>query len=104
MAKTTKKQESQEQSEEVKSSFIEPTMKFENHTNEFIKHVEEEQPELRAVGFARVPGTNNYAAYVLIVKGDKVIKMTVDEPNMRNVAEEAAKIQFVDIFVNSEEF
>lgn len=107
MAKQTKKQEIQETQvvEQPKAnSYIEPTLNFENHNNEFITHVKEEQPELTAVGYARIPGTNNYAAYVIKFQGDKIIKMVVDEPNLKNIAEESAKIQFVNEFVRNEEF
>lgn len=88
---------------EVKeSTFIEPSIKIEGHANPFIEHVKDDEPELIAVGYARVPGTNNYAAYTLTFKGDKVIKMTVDEPNLKRIAEDSAKTMFVDQLMKDE--
>lgn len=110
MAKPSKKsQESaqtiQQVAEKVKETYLETTLKFDSkHKNELIEHIKEDEPELSAVGYARIPGTNNYAAYVLKFKGDKIISMVVDEPNLKSIAEESAKINFVNEFVRSEEF
>lgn len=102
MAKPKKQEQVETKSE---PSYIEPTLKFDDkHKNEFIEHVKNDEPELTAVGYARIPGTNNYSAYVIKIVGDKVIKMIVDEPNLKLVAEESAKIQFVNEFVRNEEF
>ncbi len=35
-------------------------------------------------------------------KGTKVIKVDADEPNLRAIAEESAKISFVDTFMSAE--
>lgn len=85
-------------------SYIKPAVAIEGHKNAFIKHVETDEPELMAVGMARIPGTNEYAAYTIKIVGDKVVKMTVDEPNLKRISEETAKIAFIDTFINSEEF
>ena len=62
-----------------------------------------DQPEIKSVGFMRVNGnSNSWVSYVIITKGDKVISITVDEPNMRTVAEESAKISFVNLFTDQE--
>jgi hypothetical protein len=88
---------------EVKeSTFIEPNVKIEGHDNAFIQYVETDEPELTAVGYARVPGTNNYAAYTLTFKGDKIVKMTVDEPNLKRIAEDSAKTMFVNELMKDE--
>lgn len=107
MAKNTKKQE--EVTEQVKTeveapSFIEPTIQIEGHTNAFIKHLQDNQPEIVGIGFARIPGTKDYAAYTIKIVGDKVVKMIVDEPNLRNIAEESSKILFAEAFIRDEEF
>ena len=88
MAKTKK-------TEVKESTFIEPTIQIEGHVNPFIEHVKEDEPELTAIGYARVPGTNNYAAYVITFKGGQITKMTVDEPNLKRIAEDSAKTMFV---------
>lgn len=106
MVKPSKKsQEVKEQSVEASPSYLEPTLKFDSkHKNELIEHIKEDEPELSAVGYARIPGTNNYAAYVIKFKGNQITSMVVDEPNLKSIAEESAKINFVNEFVRSEEF
>lgn len=55
-----------------------------------------DEPELKAVGFARLSETsNNWVSYTITTKGDKVTKIEIDEPNMRQIAEESAKVSFV---------
>ncbi len=64
---------------------------------------ESDQPEIKSVGFMRASNnSNSWVSYVIISKGDKVISITVDEPNMRQVAEESAKISFVNLFTDQE--
>ena len=73
-----KSQESATIQQVAEKTYLEPTLKFDsNHKNELIEHIKEDEPELSAVGYARIPGTNNYAAYVLKFKGDKIISMVV---------------------------
>lgn len=63
----------------------------------------EDAPEIRSVGFMRISETSNtWISYVMTTKGNKVIKVEVDEPNLRVIAEESAKIQFVNLFVDQE--
>ncbi len=107
MAKQTKKTEETTTPEVTKdTSYVEPSMNFdEKHKNEFVEYVKEDEPELKAVGYARVPGTNNYAAFVITFKGNQISKMSVDEPNILRVAEDAAKGLFVaEIIKMNEEF
>ena len=57
MAKQTKTKEEtpvEQPKVESKNSYIEPTLNFEGHNNEFITHVKSDSPELTAVGYARV--------------------------------------------------
>lgn len=63
----------------------------------------EDAPEIRSVGFMRISeASNTWISYVMITKGNKVIKVEVDEPNLRVIAEESAKIQFVQLFIDQE--
>lgn len=65
----------------------------------------EDCPELTSIGFCRIgKTTNNWISYRITTKGDKVLKIEAEEPNMRAVAEEAAKISFVESFVDKEVF
>lgn len=60
-------------------------------------------PEIKAIGYTRMgKGPNAWVSYVATIKGDKVIKIQVDEPNMRGIAEESAKINFVTEFIDQE--
>ncbi len=100
MAKPTKKQEEITEVQDV----IRPSMEFEGHKNSFIEYVKKDDPELTAVGYARIPGTNTYASYVMKIKAGVVISMIVDEPNMKAVAEDSAKVCFVNELTREEEF
>lgn len=60
-------------------------------------------PVLKSVGCGRVPGTNTYLAYTIHSKGSNIIKIEVEEPNIRPIAEESAKIFFVNTFMNGDE-
>lgn len=88
---------------EVKSILV-PSIQIEGHVNAFIPYFEEKQPTLRAVGFTGIPGTKDFVAYMVYIKGDKVEKIVIEEPNMRQIAEETAKINFVNEFIKDEEF
>jgi hypothetical protein len=60
---------------------------------------EVDQPEIKSVGYMRVsPTSNSWVSYVITTKGDKVLSIEVDEPNLRQIAEESAKINFVSTF------
>ena len=63
----------------------------------------EDAPEIKSVGFMRInPLSNTWISYVMTTKGNKVLKIEVDEPNLRGIAEESAKIQFVQLFIDQE--
>lgn len=61
-------------------------------------------PEIKSVGFAKLPdgGSNAWVSYVITTKGKEVISIEVDEPNLRQIAEESAKISFVNQFIDQE--
>lgn len=83
-------------------SVIEPSVKVEGHVNPYIKFFEKEHPELVSIGFSRLPETNTYVSYTVYSKGGVITKIVVEEPNLKLVAEESAKIAFVNNFVDEE--
>ena len=85
------------------STIVEPSIILEGHENPFIKFFKEKDPTLFSVGYIKLPGTNNYVSYVMESKGGKIVKITCDEPNLKLIAEESAKISFVSKFVDEEE-
>lgn len=82
---------------------IKPSVSIEGHTNPFIPYFNDNELELKSVGYIKMPGSNNYVAYTITTVGGKVTEIICDEPNMKMVAEESAKISFVEHFVDSEE-
>jgi len=60
-------------------------------------------PVLKSVGYGEIPGTNTFVAYVIYSKGGNILKIEVEEPNLRVIAEESAKIFFVNAFMTGEE-
>lgn len=66
---------------------------------------EDDIPEMKAVGYMKLgKGTNNWVSYTATIKGDRVLKLEVEEPNLREIAEESAKIAFVNNFIDQEAF
>jgi len=103
VAKATKKSNPvNESSEEITSPIIESSVKIEGHINPFIPFYSN-GPELTAVGYVRIPGTNEYSSYTITVKGGEVVRIVCDEPNLKVIAEETAKISFINNFVDREE-
>lgn len=62
----------------------------------------EAAPVITSVGCMRIPETNRYVSFVMKTQGKEVVSIEVDEPNLRAIAEEASKIEFVNHFMSSE--
>jgi hypothetical protein len=94
MAKPQKKQQLNQTSAVVKPAI---RSNEEKHLlEEIFEGPEDEMPEIKSVGFSRIGNSNNsWVSYTITTKGKKVISFEVDEPNLREVAEEGAKIAFV---------
>lgn len=93
MAKTSKKE-----------SVVQPIIRIENDKEHIMATLLDSKsaPEVKSVGVFHVPGTNNYVSFTMITKGNEVISIEVDEPNLRAIAEESAKINFVQTFMSGE--
>ena len=71
------------------------------------KHILEEMfesgdmPEMKAVGFVKI-GTlvSNWVSYTVTFRGNEVIKIECEEPNVKGIAEENAKIAFVGALID----
>lgn len=84
-------------------SFIEPIIRVEGEKHELEKIFEENPeklPEIKAIGFMQIKPGNNWVSYVMTTKGKEVLKIEVSEPDLKDIAEEAAKISFVQTFVD----
>lgn len=84
---------------------VERTMTFDPPNRHQLKELIEsddldEVPELVSVGMYKVGG--NWVSFVMESKGSQVTKITLDEPNLRPIAEESAKINFVNKFMTNE--
>lgn len=98
------KQQPQPQTKEKRSSVITPLIRVEGKKNileEIFDGPEDDIPELKAVGYARV-GSNRagWVSYVVTFKGTKVIDVQVTEPELRNIVEETTRIDFVTNFMD----
>lgn len=63
----------------------------------------EDLPELKSVGYAPVKsGSHSWVSYVITTKGKEVINIEVSEPDLKAIAEESAKISFVNHFIDQE--
>jgi hypothetical protein len=60
-------------------------------------------PTIKSVGYARMgEGRHNWVSYVITSKGREVLSIEVADPDMRQIAEEQAKISFVESLVDQE--
>lgn len=57
-----------------------------------------EMPMLKSVGYVKLDGTNSWISYTITSQGKSVLSIEVGEPNLRAIAEESAKISFVEQF------
>ncbi len=81
-----------------KKNLVQPSVKFGDEENPIIPVFED--LEIKSIGMVRLPNKNTFASYVITSKGDKVLKIEVDEPNLRDITEECAKTHFVSNFCN----
>lgn len=57
-------------------------------------------PVIKSVAVMRVPHKSTFMSLVIYSQGDKVIKIEVGEPNLREIAIDEAKLEFVSKFVD----
>lgn len=90
----------------TKKSVIKPLISVAGETHELEKLFEGDQntlPEIKSVGYMRLgEKANNWVSYVITTKGDKVLSIEVDEPNMQLIAQESAQISFVNLFIDKD--
>lgn len=91
--------------EVVEAPFIVPSIR-----NNDEKHIFEEMfdlgelPEMKAVGYVKIGnGTANWVSFTATIKGKDVLRLDVEEPNIRAIAEESAKIAFVSALIDEPE-
>ncbi len=58
--------------------------------------------EMKAVSMIRVPGRNTFCSALIRFKGDQIISIEVGEPNLKAIAVDEAKINFVNEFLNED--
>ena len=59
-------------------------------------------PELKSVGCVKLEDTNTWVDYTIVSKGREIISVEVGEPNLRQIAEDTAKINFVESFMGAD--
>lgn len=88
------------------SQIVEPSIKFDGEKNileKIFDGLPEDMPELKSVGYAKVSdGQHGFLSYTITSRGREIIKIEVEEPNLRAIAEESAKIAFVNNFSDPE--
>lgn len=89
------------------SDVIEEIMTFDGDSKEHpLKTLFDGSPEswptLFSVGYAQLPDSNKFVSYVITFKGKEMIKMQVSQPDFRQVAEDEAKINFVNKFMSGQ--
>lgn len=89
----------------VKESInVKSSIEISGHTNPAITYLNDNDVELKSVGYFKIPGSNHsYVSYTITSVGGKVTEIICDEPNMKAIAEESAKISFVSHFVDADE-
>ncbi len=90
----------------AKKVVVTPSIEFEdvkkiNPLKEAFAGPMDSWPKLTAVGYTTVKGTNKYISYVLTLEKGEV-KIDASEPDFRAVAEDEAKINFVNCFMQGD--
>ena len=75
-----------------------------NPMEELFETSPDQMPTLKAVGFYRInPLKNEWMSYTVTFKGAEVLDIEVGEPNLKQIAEDEAKINFVTKISDIEE-
>ena len=63
----------------------------------------DDMPVVKSVGYMPVKeGSSGWISYTITSRGREIISIEVDEPNIRPIAEENAKMAFVTAFIDQE--
>jgi hypothetical protein len=84
-------------------SIVKPLVKVEGQKNALETLIDDEQaPILKSVGYMKIfqNRQHSWVSYVVTSKGKEVISIEVSEPDMRDIAEESSKINFVQCFTD----
>lgn len=88
----------------IADSVVQPIVKFDAQKHLLDELIDKgEAPELKSVGYMQIKPGNNWVSYVITTKGREVLKVEISEPDMKIVAEESAKISFVQTFVDHQD-
>ena len=105
MAKKPSKSTSKETPKSLDESLIHPSIRCNEEQHVLEKAFDAgEMPEMKAIGFMKLDtglSSGNWVSYTVVFKGDKVLRIDVDEPTLKDLAEESAKIAFVDHFIDA---
>lgn len=88
-----------EDAEVMPTDWIAPIVRVEGQKHELVKLIEEDEaPVMKAVGYMKLlkGRQHSWCSYLITFKGNKILKCEIAEPDMRAVAEEAAKADFVE--------
>lgn len=62
----------------------------------------EEMPLIKSVGYSKLGGRSGWISYTITTRGREVVSIEVSEPDLKDIAEETAKIAFVQAFIDKE--
>ena len=87
---------------------VKPSIHIEGDKEHALKLLfrEDDAPIIKSVGYAPLaglPGHGRYIAYIVTSQADKVLSIEVEQPNLKGIAEESAKMAFVETFMGTEE-
>lgn len=88
-----------------KASIVQPNIKIAGHLNAFEQKFDQGTlPLLKAVGCLNIDPLkkHQWVNYIITFQGEKIISIEVSEPNMRAIAQETAKIDFVTLFMDQD--
>jgi len=62
-------------------------------------------PVIKSIGYKRLSESpNSWVSYVITSRGKEILDIQVEEPNVRGIAEDSAKVAFVTSFMDQELF
>ncbi len=92
------------QLKEKKQSIVKPSVSFGDEKEHPLAVLFDSPnpPLIKSIGYMRVPDKNTFVTYTIYSRGKEIVSVEVEEPNLRAIAEESAKIAFVSNFCNDE--
>lgn len=86
-----------------KKKIVKPIIVNNNQPHVLEDKDNKDMPILKSIGFGKInPESNLYVSYIITSQGDQVLSIEVSDEDMKVIAMDEAKINFVNTFMDGE--